>query len=234
MKIHTYVLFIFGVLTFSCQSNSKDRIEKTKNQKIKKIAVESIIETKNFDIENIVINDSNATNFFNWYKESNTNKKATIITTYGTIEIELYDETPLHSANFLYLTEKQYFNTTFFHRVAPGFIIQGGNSDDKETSKFRKRIGKYNLPAEFNPKLKHDYGALAAARSWENNPNKKSNPYEFYFVLNKNGAHHLDGEHTVFGKIIKGWDVMESIGSVTTDAKENPLINIKMIINTNQ
>jgi cyclophilin family peptidyl-prolyl cis-trans isomerase len=234
MKIHTHILILIGVLTISCQSNSKDKTEKVKNQIIKEIAPKANIKNQKFDIEKTIINDSNAIAFFNWYKKTNTKKRAAITTSHGTIEIELYDETPIHSANFLYLTEKKYFNTTFFHRVAQGFIIQGGNSDDKETSKFRKRIGKYSLPAEFNPKLKHHYGALAAARNWENNPNKKSNPYEFYFVLNKNGAHHLDGEHTVFGKIINGWDVLQSIGSVTTDTKENPLINIKMNVNTHQ
>ncbi|MBC8884351.1 peptidylprolyl isomerase [Flavobacterium piscinae] len=80
-------------------------------------------------------------------------------------------------------------------------------------------MGKYLIPSEFNNNLKHNYGALASARLWEENPNKLSNPYEFYLVQNKNGAHHLDNEHTVFGKITKGFDVMNEIANQETDKK---------------
>jgi peptidyl-prolyl cis-trans isomerase A (cyclophilin A) len=60
------------------------------------------------------------------------------------------------------------------------------------------------------------------------NPEKKSNPFEFYFIQNKNGSYHLDGEHTVFGKITKGHDVLDTIASQETDEGEYPLLNIKI------
>ncbi len=110
-------------------------------------------------------------------------------------------------------------------------MVQGGNSDESLTKKDRKSIGNYLIPPEFNSGLKHDYGALAAARSWDDNPDKLSNPYEFYFVQNTKGEHHLDGEHTIFGKITKGFEVLDQIAAQKTDKGEYPLFNIKMKIN---
>lgn len=73
------------------------------------------------------------------------------------------------------------------------------------------------------PHHKHNYGALAAARQWENNPDKVSSPFEFYMIQDKRGSHHLDGEHTIFGEIIEGLNVMEKIAKLETDNKEWPV-----------
>ena len=64
---------------------------------------------------------------------------------------------------------------------------------------------------EFRSNRKHKYGALAAARDWEENISKKSNPFEFYIIQGRQGAHHLDGDHTVFGEVISGFDVIDKI-----------------------
>ena len=94
-------------------------------------------------METIVISDENVTDFLTWYGEQNKENKVLIETKFGNIEIELFYETPLHRANFIYLVKKNYFNTTYFHRVVNNFIIQGGNSDESITKKERKNIGKY-------------------------------------------------------------------------------------------
>ena len=81
----------------------------------------------------------------------------------------------------------------------------------------------YRIPAEIKTHRKHKYGALAAARQWDNNPNKTSSPFEFYMIQDKRGSHHLDGEHTIFWEIIDGFKTMENIAKLDTDKKEWPL-----------
>ena len=100
--------------------------------------------------------------------------------------------------------------------------MQGGNSDFPITRKLRMKYN-YRIPAEMKPNRTHKYGALAAARQWENNPNKISSPFEFYMIQDKRGSHHLDGEHTIFGEITEGFDTMEKIAKLETDKKEWPL-----------
>lgn len=218
------MLLIFA----SCETKTKDKTEKTSKQIIKKETVEVETPKEKYDLETFSISDSTVVEFLTWYGERNPEKNIRIDTEFGQIEVELYTETPLHRANFIYLTKKNYFNTTYFHRVVKNFIIQGGSSDESITQKERKAIGKYLIPAEFNSQLRHNYGAMAAARDWEKNPEKKSNPFEFYFIQNKKGSNHLNGEHTVFGRITKGFDVMDKIASQETDPGEYPLLNIKI------
>ena len=76
-----------------------------------------------------------------------------------------------------------------FIEVAKDFVIQGGHSDEYETMKQRHKYGNYLIKPEFRSNRKHKYGALAAARHWENNPNKLSSPFEFYIVQNRKGSH---------------------------------------------
>lgn len=140
----------------------------------------------------------------------------------GNIKIRLYKDTPLHRASFIFLTKTGYFSTTCFHRIVPGFIVQGGNSDHPITRKKRIKYN-YRIPAEMKSYHKHKYGSLAAARQWENNPKKISSPFEFYMIQDKRGSHHLDGEHTIFGEIIEGISTMEKIAKLETDNKEWPL-----------
>lgn len=215
-------------MLYSCEKKTKDTTEKNRVQKNDSINIKNSSPKPKYDLETVILTDDNVVDFLTWYGERNLENKVLIETKYGNIEIELFDKTPLHRANFIYLVKKNYFNTTYFHRVVKNFIIQGGSSDESITKKDRKNIGKYLIPPEFNNSLKHKYGALASARLWEENPKKLSNPYEFYLVQNKNGAHHLDNEHTVFGKITKGFDVMNEIANQETDKKEFPLLNIKI------
>ena len=228
MKLHKILLLLLIISVYSCEKKSKDTSEKNRVKENSHDSIKIEKPKPKYDLETIVISDENVVDFLTWYGEQNNENKVLIETKFGNIEIELFYETPLHRANFIYLVKKNYFNTTYFHRVVNNFIIQGGNSDESITKKERKKIGKYLIPAEFKKSLRHNYGALAAARSWDNNPEKLSNPFEFYFIQNKKGEHHLDSEHTVFGKITKGFDVLDEIASQKTDEGEYPLLNIKI------
>lgn len=162
------------------------------------------------------------------YGKENNEQKVLIETDFGNIEIELYNETPLHRANFIHIVKRGFLNTTSFYRVAKGFVIQGGNSDGWEMSRLKRKIGDFQIPAEFNENLKHDYGAVGMARLWKENPEKKSTPWEFYIVVDPKGSHHLNGEHTIIGKVIKGMEVAEKINLVKVDKSEWPEKDIYM------
>ncbi|HLZ15459.1 MAG TPA: peptidylprolyl isomerase [Cyclobacteriaceae bacterium] len=110
----------------------------------------------------------------------------TIKTSYGDMVMILYNETPKHKANFIKLAKQHYFDSLMFHRVIAGFMIQGGDPDSKK-AKPGENLGMggpgYTVEAEFNPKLFHKKGALAAARTGgPSNPTKASSGSQFYIV----------------------------------------------------
>ena len=175
-----------------------------------------------------ILNDKNAIPFFFEYEKNNKENKIRIETKYGDIDIELFNETPYHRANFIYLTKKKYFDGTSFHRVVKDFIIQGGNSDSYEISKRRRNIGRYLLPPDSNKGYKHHRGILSIPSSDIDNPYKLASPYEFFIVQSKNGAYHLDKNYTPFGKVIRGMDIVDIISNLETDKREWPIENIKI------
>ena len=166
--------------------------------------------------------------FLKEYGKQHTETKVIISTDYGDIQLRLFNDTPLHRANFIFLTKIQYFDTTVFYRIAKNFVIQGGNSDNFQTIKDRYKYGNYKLPTEFRKNRTHSYGALAAARDWKNNPNKLSSPFEFYIVQNKKGAHHLNNEHTVFGEVISGFSTLDKIAELKVGEDEWPEVDVNM------
>ena len=222
MKSYFYLIFAL-MLLISCQEKEQKVSVETKK--------EDTIPKPKYDLNTVVVTNDNVVDFLTWYGSFNPEKSFVIQTKLGEIEVELFEDTPLHRANMIYLIKKKYFDTTFFHRVVKGFVVQGGNSDESITGKMRKNIGEdYTIPSEFTKNYQHEYGALCAARSWTDNPEKRSNPYEFYFVQSKKGEHHLNFEHTVYGKITKGFEVLDKIASQPTDKGEYPLLNINMKI----
>lgn len=168
--------------------------------------------------------------FLTKYGEENPATHIRISTSYGDIDIRLYKDTPLHRANFIRLTKIGYFNSTVFHRVAKDFVVQGGNSDEKATSRIRKAVGHYLIPSEFRSNHTHRRGAFSMAKYSEQNVSNASSPFEFFIVAAAKGAHHLDNEHTVFGEVTQGMDVVDSINNVEVDFSEWPLIDIPMTI----
>jgi len=246
----------------------------------------------------------------NQTKESSTT--VLIETSYGNMTVKLYDETPQHRDNFIKLAEEGFYNDLLFHRVIDGFMIQGGDPDSKDAPA-DKNLGAggpgYTIPAEFNSKLFHKKGALAAARQGDQvNPEKASSGSQFYIVhgktmdasefegmeMNKRGqaiqtkmfeyynehkaeidalaqenrdsvmklqvaiqeqieadlkdedfkipeeqkeayttiggTPFLDGSYTVFGEVVEGLEVIDSIAKVQCNTTDRPIEDIKMTI----
>jgi cyclophilin family peptidyl-prolyl cis-trans isomerase len=178
--------------------------------------------------------------------------RAIITTDSGTIQLSLYDKTPQHRDNFVKLAKKHFYDGTLFHRVIPGFMIQGGDPNSK-TAEAGKMLGDgdvgYRIPAEIVDEYYHKQGALAAAR--DNNPDKSSSGCQFYIVTGKTftdaeldagekragrkfteeqrntyktvgGAPHLDGNYTVFGEVTKGMDVALKIQHAKRNRADRP------------
>ena len=195
--------------------NKEKKADKVKKNRFKKTESDSI------DTKNVV-------EFLTKYGALNKETIVLIKTRLGNIKIKLYKDTPLHRANFIFLSKIGYFDSTCFYRVVPDFIIQGGNSERIKTMRYRNKYRNYKMPSEFKPNHKHKYGAIAAARDWENNPHKKSTPFEFYIIQSRNGGYHLDGEHTVFGEVISGFSTMDKIVNLKTGSDEWPLDDVFM------
>jgi cyclophilin family peptidyl-prolyl cis-trans isomerase len=108
--------------------------------------------------------------------------------------------------------------------VVKNFIIQGGNTDDREIAKRRSYIGRYLLPTDTKHGFHHVRGVISMPSGEIENPHKLASPYEFFIV--QKDALHLDGNYTVFGKVINGLDVVDKIAAQPTDEAEWPLHNI--------
>ena len=212
---------ISTLLIFSCKDNSK----KSPPVKTKAITVKEIKNPKSN--ENFILNDKNAIPFFYEYEKKNKENMVRIITDYGNIDIKLYKNTPYHRANFIYLTKKNYFKGEYFHRVVKDFIIQGGNSDNLKTSQKRKNIGRYLLPPDTKKGHKHHRGTISMPSSEIDNPHKLASPYEFFIVQKKDGAYHLDGNYTAFGRVVKGMSVVDKISNLKTDKRDWPIDNVR-------
>ena len=144
-------------------------------------------------------------------------------TSMGNITIELYPEdAPLHVANFKKLVVSKFYEGTLFHRVISGFMIQGGDPNSKNDDKTMYGQGGpgYTIPAEI--KRKHEKGSLAAARLGDQqNPKRESSGSQFYIVTGE--ASHLDGQYSVYGKVIKGLDIADKIQNVKKDERDVPV-----------
>lgn len=226
MKLRIIFLLICINILYCCKK--KDPITEIQQPKLPKKEVVKIIKKKALKVKKDSLNAKNVVAFFTEYGKQNLETKVIFKTRLGDITIKLYNDTPIHRANFIFLTKIGYFNTTCFHRVVPDFIAQGGNSENYETAKIRNRYQSYLLPPEFKKNHKHKRGVIAAAREWENNPEKKSTPFEFYFIQNKKGEHHLNGEHTVFGEVTKGMNVVDKIIMQKADTDEWPFVDVEI------
>ena len=221
------VLVFIGSLMISLSCNDKKNDTKIDVNQAPKNEKSNIIAKKKIEIEiktkpSDSITSKNAIDFLIAYGEEHKENKVLLKTRLGNITIQLYDDTPLHRASFIFLTKVGYFNTTCFHRVVPNFIAQGGNSESTKTLRVRNQYQNYTIPPEFRTHRKHKYGAVAAARDWEYNISKKSNPFEFYIIQGRQGAHHLDNDHTVFGEIISGYNVIDKIVNLKAGRDEWP------------
>ena len=145
-----------------------------------------------------------------------------IQTPLGEIWIELDDRTPNHKLSFIQLAEAGYWDSLTFNRVIPNFVAQGGCPDTPEGF----TDPEYLMEPEFHPALTHVYGAVGAGR--DDNPGKLSARCQFYIIQNPKGEHRLDRDYTVFGKVIKGMEVVDKIVQVNRDSKDEPLSPITL------
>ena len=163
-------------------------------------------------------------------KKSTKDEVVTLTTSQGVIRLILFDDTPLHKANFLQKAQNGFYNGTTFHRVIPEFMIQGGDSNSKDAEPGNDGLGQPNDPtiqAELDPGHPHVYGAVAAARM--GGPRGTPSSYsQFYLVENRNGVPFLDGQYTVFGQVIQGLDVIGKIAAVPRNAQDRPTADVKM------
>ena len=172
-------------------------------------------------------------------KESVMDKdRAVISTQFGDIVLEFFDDiAPKHVESFKLHAQNGYYNGTTFHRVIPGFMIQGGDPLTKSEDRSRHGTGgnaakyfgvgtesdesSWDLPAEFSA-TPHARGILSMARS--NNPD--SGGSQFFICVAD--ARFLDNQYTVFGKVVSGMDVVDAIVSAPRDARDNPDDRIEM------
>lgn len=157
-----------------------------------------------------------------------------IITNMGTIKVKLYSGTPKHRENFAKLAFSKYYDGIIFHRVINGFMIQGGDPLTKDVYADPAKYGTggpdYTIPAEFVPEYTHKKGALAAARRGDAaNPLKESSGSQFYIVQNESTCAQLDGNYTVFGQTVEGFDVIDKIAAVETNNRDCPMTPVKII-----
>ena len=220
MKNIKIVLSLLVLLVISCQEKPKKKTIKVKVPEKKQVK-----KTESKDQKGIVLNDDNAIPFFYEYAAKNKENKVRIITQYGNIDILLYNNTPYHRANFIYLTKKKYFDGTMFHRVVPKFIIQGGNSDNRKSMLKRREIGHYLLPPDTKKGHSHHRGVISMPSSEIDNPHKLASPYEFFIIQQSPGAYHLDGNYTAFGEVISGMEVVDQINQLEVDGREMPISN---------
>lgn len=153
--------------------------------------------------------------------------RALIETKFGAIELRLLpDKAPKHVANFVKLAKEGFYNKTIFHRVIPGFMIQGGDPTTKDpANKAQYGTGGpgHTLKAEFNDRP-HVRGTLSMARS--SDPDSAGSQF---FIVVKDTAH-LNGKYTVFGEVVKGIEVVDQIVSQRRDERDNPLERIEMTV----
>ena len=214
-------------LIFNCedkQSKQKNNTSTTDSIKIKKEPLKDSIQEPQREFP--LLTDGNALYFFQEYDKNHKESQVRITTDFGTIDIQLFPETLYHRANFIFLTKQHYFDNTQFYRVVKNFVIQGGSSDENELFEKRNKIGKYLLPPDTKKGFKHDRGIVSMPSSEIDNAYKMASPYQFFIVQGANGAHHLDGQYTAFGKVIAGMDVVDKIADQKTDKSEWPLHNI--------
>ena len=142
---------------------------------------------------------------------------------FGTMTAELYPEmAPATVENFVKLVKEGFYEGLIFHRVIPGFMIQGGDPQGNGMGGAKENIvGEFKANGFDNP-IKHTRGVISMARAY--NPNSASSQF---FIMHAN-APHLDGQYAAFGKVVSGIEVVDEIASIPTDYSDRPKIAMRM------
>lgn len=184
------------------------------------------------------------------YGKENPETEVIIETEYGDMRIRLYEDTPLHRANFIKNIKEGVYEDALFYRIYYQFMVQAGIYPQELP---------YTVPAEFNTKHIHKKGALSMARSDEDNPDLESSSTEFFIVhgsryadyqvdtemenlgltltpeqkeiyMTRGGYMSLDQQYTTFGEVIEGLEVIDKLASVKTFEEDKPLKKIPLKI----
>lgn len=144
---------------------------------------------------------------------------AVLHTNHGDIVVGFFpNKAPKHVESFKKLVSSGFYDGTKFHRVIPGFMVQGGDPNSKSDDRSNHGTGGpgYKVPAEFND-IKHDRGILSAARS--SDPNSAGS--QFFLMVARYPS--LDGQYSAFGQVLEGMDVVDKIVALPRDGRDNPL-----------
>jgi cyclophilin family peptidyl-prolyl cis-trans isomerase len=202
-----FLIFFIAAILLGCKdtNSNQDQVDRTNTEQIQQTNQEEIMADS--------IETKEAT--------KNVQTVAVIKTNMGTIEVELFDKlVPKTVENFAGLAKKGYYDGIIFHRVIDGFMIQTG--DPTGTGRGGESLWGTKFADEFNPALKHDKpGILSMANAGPN-----TNGSQFFITLVPTSW--LDGKHSVFGKVIKGMDVVQAIGKVETGPQDKPVKEVKM------
>ena len=200
--------------------------------------------------KDVVVTQQNLVEVLTKYGQENPENEVIIETSHGTMRLKLYEDTPLHRANFVKLIKEGFYDEATFYRIVYEFMIQGGDADKKLD---------YTIPAEFSSKYYHKKGALAMARVTENNPEMQSASTDFYIIHGggysaedveleaKNlgltltpeqkeayqtvgGYMDLDQKYTVFGEVVEGFEVIDLIAKEKVFNEDKPLKKIPLKI----
>ncbi len=250
----TFHILSFLILFFACSGCGDKRAQEEKAKQ--KTDAPTSKPAKEEPVPKIQYpNIKNEDQFLANYAKQNPESKIRLSTRFGEMIIQLYDDTPLHRANFIMNIKYGLYDNTIFYRVVKDFMIQGGNSDNDETQDRRGNIKPYYIPSEVKPHHIHKRGALAMAMSYTDNPEMESSQYSFYIVTGQvftpnmikateleysidipaaneqvyttvGGTPHLDGIHTVLGEVVEGYDVLKKIENAKVDSGDWPVNDV--------
>ena len=145
---------------------------------------------------------------------------------WGEIQLKFFpDRAPNHVKNLVGLAQKKFYDGTTFHRVIPGFMIQGGDPNSKDADRSRHGTGGpgHHVNAEFN-QTPHKRGIVSMARAQD--PNSAGSQF-FICVAD---ANFLDGQYTAFGEVVSGMEVADRIVNIQRDGNDNPLQRVEMTV----
>jgi cyclophilin family peptidyl-prolyl cis-trans isomerase len=241
-----FLIFALVLFLASCQQNQTP--ETPPEPELTELQIRQL------QLQEVRLTDTTVAEFLTQYGRENPETMVLIQTNMGDIKVRLYEETPLHRANFIRLAKGGFYEGAEFYRVIEEFMIQGGDYEKRKIN-----IGRYRVPEEMNPALIHKRGALAMARYEENNPDRRSSSHNFFIVVGKDltqldvaafaqesgirytpeqirtyttqgGEPGLDQVYTVFGEVVEGLDVVEAISKVKVDAQKWPLESVTMSV----
>jgi peptidyl-prolyl cis-trans isomerase B (cyclophilin B) len=208
------VILLAGLVLVSCNRSELERLSEQNRLLRSQVSdLSSELETIKTDAENMK-SDARKLEFLSTNLRGIT---ATIVTNKGEISLEFFpDKAPIHCFNFITRAESGFYDNTQFHRVIPGFMIQGGDPNSRDGNKFNNGQGGpiASIPHEFNDTV-HAPGVLSMARVGDKSYGAGSQ----FFIMHAE-RNHLDGEYTAFGRVTSGMDVVNAIATTATHADD--------------